>query len=295
MTVRETRAFGLPSEIHGRRIDSKLLLFNGLVEGHPSATNLAVIAIQAQRVNGEWLVGVADPAAPIDQRTSFGSFIEPDGSLSQKEILVLAERWIRSAAATKRVPGKIYPASDPFTPTVAVGYLLVEAAEAALTDATTADNRMEASDVSCQTCVAACCRKGMTIMLTDKEASQQRRAMSLQRIKASVNYARDIPVQVETVDIAGNVTKLDTTLHVPKYRGVYALREHCGNLGESADGSENRPCKIHNDDGYPEACEAFEVGSPSCLAKRAEYGLDGHLATHSLDDTAPVKVRTWTP
>jgi hypothetical protein len=282
--------------MHARRIDEKLLVLNGLTTKDEAATNLAVVAVQARKVSGEWQVVVLDPAATrTDQTRPFGSFVEADGSLSQKAILATAERWIRESSATKRVPASIYAANDPFNPKAAAGYLLVEAAEALEPSEVEGANSHQEISVSCDTCVAACCRRGMTLTLTDKEVSQQRRAMKLQRIKASVNYARDIPVQMGTVDIAGHASTTETYVHVPKYSGVYALREHCGNLGESADGGENRPCLIHEQEGYPQACRAFVVGSPACLARRAEFGLDGHTASLSLDDTAPVRVKTWTP
>jgi hypothetical protein len=266
MAIRETQPFGLPQEIHTRRVDEKLLFFNGLTTDDPVAAGLAAITVTARKTAAGWLVAATDPAT----NEPFGSFVEDNRSVKQQIILETAEMWIREASATKRVPGRIYPALNPFTPNEAVGYLLVEADPAPFGD-------RELADVSCDTCVAACCRKGMTILLTDKETAKQRRTMSLQRIKRAVNYERDLPAQQQTIDIAGQLHITEVVLTVPKYYGVYRFTEDCGNLGETPDGGENRPCLIHEDDRlYPEACHSFTVGSPKCLAQRAQYGLDGH-------------------
>jgi hypothetical protein len=150
MAIRETQRFGLPREIHCRRIDEKLLLFNGLTANHAGAAMLAAIAVKARRTGSGWLVSATDPAT----NEPLGSFVEDDKSLTQKIILEAAELWIRDAPATRRVAGRIYPASNPYAPDEAVGYLLVEA------DVAQSDSE-EQADVSCDTCVAGCCRKGM--------------------------------------------------------------------------------------------------------------------------------------
>jgi hypothetical protein len=269
MAIRETQPFGLPPEIRTRRVDEKLLLFNGLSPNDRGAAGLAAIVVRARKTGAGWLVAATDPAT----NEPFGSFVEDNKSLRQRSILERAEMWIRDASATRRVPGRIYPAINPFTPDEAVGYLLVEADSAQSGDE-------KVAEVSCDTCVAGCCRKGMTIFLTDKEAAQQRRTMNLRRIKSAVNYERELPAEQQTIDIAGQMTLADIVVTVPKYCGVYVLREDCGNLGEAPGGGENRPCLIHEKEGlYPEACHSFTVGSPKCLAQRAQYGLDGHEPT----------------
>jgi hypothetical protein len=272
VAIRETQPFGLPKEIHTRRVDEKLLLFNGLAASDPEAAGLAAIAVKVRKTAAGWLVAATDPATD----EPFGRFVEDNKSLRQQLILEAAEAWIRNAPATKRVRGRIYPAINPFTPNEAVGYLLVEA-EAAQPDTE------ERAEVSCDTCVAACCRKGVTIFLTDKEATQQRRTMNIRRIKAAANYDRVLPAQQHTIDIAGQLTLADIEVRVPKYIGVYVFREDCRNLGEAPGGGENRPCLIHDKEGlYPQACQSFTVGSPKCLAQRAQYGLDGHEPTVNL-------------
>jgi hypothetical protein len=133
----------------------------------------------------------------------------------------------------------------------------------------------------------------MAIFLTDAEAARQRRAMKLRRIKAAANYEREVQVQSLTVDIAGNPVRVETTTNVPKHHGVYIFKEDCGNLGEAPEGAENRPCTIHDQEAlYPRACKTFAVGSATCLARRAEYGLDGHEPTLDVHDTTPVEVKT---
>lgn len=275
VALREVQPFGLPPEMHGRRIDEKLLLFNRVSAADPATARLAVIAVTARRTGGKWQVAVVDPASA--DPTPFGSFVEEDGSLSQRDILSCAADWIGRAVATKRVCGPVYPNLNPFAVDSAVGYLLVEA------DVAPPVTRAAAPDVSCDTCVAACCRKGISIFLTDKEYSQQRRNMSLRRVKAAVSYQRELAVRQDTVDIAGHRTTRDTVVSVPKYHGVYVLAEDCGNLGPAPGGGEDRPCRIHHDpELYPQACRSFEVGSDKCLAQRAAFGLDGHRAARTL-------------
>jgi hypothetical protein len=122
------------------------------------------------------------------------------------------------------------------------------------------------------------------IFLTDKEVAQQRRAMQLRRIKSAVSYERELTAQEDTIDI-GQLTRVDVAVKVPKYYGVYVFRADCGNLGEGPAGGENRPCLIHEEDGlYPQACRSFTAGSPKCLARRAQYGLDEHEPTLQLDE-----------
>ncbi len=140
-------------------------------------------------------------------------------------------------------------------------------------------------EISCETCVAACCRAGMTFMLSETEVSIHRRQMRLKSILKPRDYAQRFPVDAQRLDANGNIKKVRTNLPIPKRTGFYILLTDCGNIAEdnSCANYENRP----------QSCRTYEIGSEECRAARAEFGLDGHeymRGDRPIETTEPIKV-----
>jgi Fe-S-cluster containining protein len=147
-----------------------------------------------------------------------------------------------------------------------------------------------AAGVACETCVAACCRAGSTVMLTSIELQKHRRAMKLRQLVKERTFRQEVAVTADELDDAGNHRAVETTLSVPPHHGLYVFLTDCGNLEErGADGGENRRCTVY--DQRPTACRNFEPGSPACISARARFGLDGHEPTQTLHRDEPLRIR----
>lgn len=151
---------------------------------------------------------------------------------------------------------------------------------------------VQTDGISCDTCVAACCRAGSSIMLTSIEKQRHRRAMDLRQLIKPRTYRQEVSVTADELDESGSHQAVDAALSVPPHHGLYVLLTDCHNLEERKDGSEvNRPCAVYEN--RPTACRNFEPGSSACLSARARFGLDGHDPTTSLKRTEPLRIDGW--
>jgi Fe-S-cluster containining protein len=148
------------------------------------------------------------------------------------------------------------------------------------------------AEVSCDNCVAACCRAGQSIMLNALEYQQHRRAMTLKRLLKAESHRQEVAVDMWRVDEKGKQVAAPGSLSIPPHHGFYVFLTDCGNLGPcSQEGAENRRCGVYDD--RPGACRRFEMGSEACLSTRAKYGLDGHEARDTLQRGEPLRFKGW--
>ncbi len=146
----------------------------------------------------------------------------------------------------------------------------------------------EAPEITCDNCVAACCRAGFSAQFTDLEASDFRRDTPLYAHTKPKPYKQDIPVTKIELDRNGHPALFQDTMSVPKHHGMYVFLTNCGRLGEPAtEGQENRLCGQYET--RPTACRNFAAGSPACLSIRAQFGLDGHEAIKPLVRDEPIR------
>ena len=108
--------------------------------------------------------------------------------------------------------------------------------------------------VSCENCVAACCKAPIYMQLSNKEYKRHRARMDLEVVVApnKINQTRIRP--------DGRV------LEIPIGQGLYELRSGCANL------SEEYRCSIYPE--RPRCCRELQVGSAECLRARRNAGLD---------------------
>jgi len=120
---------GVPKEIHDREIPEALVRAAGIAEDQDtSKMNLADVAIQARKSDGEWQVLVIDPKNPPSTPTDLlGYFTIDDVSLTAEDVLRVAETWIRDSEYTEWMPGSVVVASDRSDDVSALGFLLVRA------------------------------------------------------------------------------------------------------------------------------------------------------------------------
>lgn len=113
------------------------------------------------------------------------------------------------------------------------------------------------TEVSCETCVAACCRAPIDMMLTKKEFKQHRGPMDLLEI-----------VKPQPVEHRVRLTEnRDKEVTLPPNYGLFELQSGCGNL------TDDHRCSIYRK--RPQCCRELAVGSPECLRARRRAGLDG--------------------
>jgi uncharacterized protein (TIGR03083 family) len=119
-------------------------------------------------------------------------------------------------------------------------------------------------EVSCETCVALCCRAPVNMIMTKEEHKRYGRTMDLQVLVEPRAFRRRVGPQ-DASNIAGSAA-----LEIPAGHGLFELVSGCANLTPS-----NR-CGIYAT--RPSCCRDFAVGSPECLKLRRDAGLDGDIA-----------------
>lgn len=128
---------------------------------------------------------------------------------------------------------------------------------------------MEALEISCQNCQAACCKGNLIINLTLEEASFMLRiGNKLITVAQPADYDRtDViyPLGYEA-DYQGNVIEWYTNPENPNEPlaagfGRYFLLGSCKYIQRSPEGWEH--CGAY--DQRPKVCRTFEIGSPKCL------------------------------
>jgi Fe-S-cluster containining protein len=141
-------------------------------------------------------------------------------------------------------------------------------------------------EISCQTCVAACCRAGSAILLSETEVSLHKRALGNPKpILRPKKYPQQLEQDIEGIS-DGKPTKVRTILDVPQNHGAYILLIDCTNI------QPDQGYACANYDNRPSACQVYGMGSEACLAARAAFGLDGHPQRISPEiRTDPIKVK----
>ena len=125
----------------------------------------------------------------------------------------------------------------------------------------------QTDEISCSSCTAACCRKGMVMQMTKAEVSRHRRQMDLKTILKPRDYPQALPATERVIKPDGQVVEGDTTIDVPSYHGLFVLESDCGYL-------EGNKCTIYDDPHKPDVCTEFEVGSQACRLIREASGID---------------------
>lgn len=110
--------------------------------------------------------------------------------------------------------------------------------------------------VSCETCVAACCRAPLYLQMSRDEYAAHHEVMDLEVVVEIKPFTQRASAEAQRHgwrSVAGG-------------SGVFKLNHDCGYLDDA-----NR-CSIHAM--RPRSCREFEVGSDECLRRRREVGLD---------------------
>jgi uncharacterized protein (TIGR03083 family) len=118
----------------------------------------------------------------------------------------------------------------------------------------------ELPEIACETCVAACCRAPLTMLLSKKEYERHHHTMDLAILAKPRGYDQRVRVEASTEGAS------DREFEVPPGHGLFRLQSGCANL------DANFRCTVYAD--RPGCCRAFEVGSPDCLRARRKAGLD---------------------
>jgi hypothetical protein len=129
MTIRETRPFGIPKELHEKPLHEALLAASGIANNQDSSRfMLSHVVITANKLGECWYGYAVHPEIPVSsEEDTLGAFIEED-DVNAQELLMRAEDWIRSSSTVEWVPGRIIQSPNE-DPRVAMGHILVRAAE----------------------------------------------------------------------------------------------------------------------------------------------------------------------
>ena len=124
-------------------------------------------------------------------------------------------------------------------------------------------------EISCENCVAACCKAPVTMLLTADEHKRHSPTMDLKLIVKPRSYPQRIEYESPS----------DGHLDVPRNLGVFELVSGCANL------NENNRCTIYAN--RPQCCHDFTVGSSACLQARRKAGLDADRPFVDDEEDAP--------
>jgi hypothetical protein len=124
-------------------------------------------------------------------------------------------------------------------------------------------------EISCESCIGACCRKHTMIVMSREEVKNNQRKMRLKKVAGILPFDQSYLMEAEGRDEAGRAIPIPTVLNVPAGYGAYILTADCGNL------TADNQCVIYDSPERPAACAALKVGDEQCLAARAAFYLDG--------------------
>ena len=124
-------------------------------------------------------------------------------------------------------------------------------------------------DISCENCVAACCKAPINMQMRQDEYDRHHTTMDLK----VVAKPREYPQQIRYSDVAGKFLK------IPVGVGLYRLESGCANL------TDDFRCSIYAS--RPQCCRDLEVGSYACLKARRKAGLDADQPP-LVDEDGPV-------
>lgn len=141
------------------------------------------------------------------------------------------------------------------TMTVAPGDI---AAEYAVQNTTTELSIKGIMQAGCETCISACCRKGVALALSEVEVEFMRESGST-LTEVAMPRKRKLPL------IGRNKPK------------VYLLDEDCGNLVQDAE-TGRTSCAAYINPNKPKICDDFQAGSYYCRSMRVSTGVDSSEA-----------------
>ena len=122
------------------------------------------------------------------------------------------------------------------------------------------ETRPPRGDITCDGCSAACCRSGVQIILTTKEAFTHALRMR-RRVEAPAQpLPRDVIFRNEA---SGRFFVREVAANCE----ISTLTADCGYLD-----ADNR-CTIHENASYPASCGSLTPGSEACLYERARAGI----------------------
>lgn len=134
-------------------------------------------------------------------------------------------------------------------------------------------------DVTCATCVGACCVGPRTFPLTNEERDLMLGADTelWTVVRPMPFYRRDAPFPKVGLGFEPNdpdafiekVKEQGVTNPLEANKGLYLMLGRCGNL-ETVDGQQ--VCAVYDE--RPEVCRSFEEGGNDCLQVRLESGVD---------------------
>jgi Fe-S-cluster containining protein len=122
------------------------------------------------------------------------------------------------------------------------------------------DTEPPRADISCENCTAACCRAGVNLAMSKREAVMVGLKITRKvHIRAEPGFRR---VQLEPSEWFPNGLDAD----VPPDIEFSTLTADCGHL------AVDNTCTIYDNPEKPQACSSFVVGSKACLYARELVG-----------------------
>jgi Fe-S-cluster containining protein len=111
-------------------------------------------------------------------------------------------------------------------------------------------------EVSCETCTAACCKKGMSLNLNDTEKNTLESSGTILSIVPSKD-------KIQTLAVRFGLSNPN-----------YLLESDCGLLSKTTEFAGKLACSIHYSEEFPDVCREFPVGGYACRELRARAGVD---------------------
>jgi uncharacterized protein (TIGR03083 family) len=122
-------------------------------------------------------------------------------------------------------------------------------------------------EISCENCVAACCKAPVYMQLSRAEHKRHSPPMELEVVVEPRRYPQRVEREFETSAPSGSrAVSPKRYLEIPSGFGIFELKSGCPNL------TENDRCSIYAD--RPQCCRDLAVGSLECLRARRKAGLD---------------------
>jgi uncharacterized protein (TIGR03083 family) len=123
------------------------------------------------------------------------------------------------------------------------------------------------AEISCETCVAACCRAPNFMQLTEVEFKRHSKKMDLLQIRPPASFTQRVRLGDEKrLQFDDPAAAAEAVISVPAENGLYFLRTDCGNL------DQDHRCTIYSE--RPACCRNYKLGSTACLQARRAAGLD---------------------
>ena len=118
-------------------------------------------------------------------------------------------------------------------------------------------------DITCENCIAACCRAPVNMALSAVEFKRHSKTMDLKEIAKPKLYAQHVKIPAPAAPDGSARTRIVET---SAGYGLFRLQTGCANL------DQNFRCSVYQT--RPDCCRTFELRSPMCLQVRREAGLD---------------------